>query len=121
MIDRSTARDRNDSGHKCPACGKDVDSLRAGHVAILGEQFQYFCDEWCKRDLIASTSSPLPSEVTTAIPPPVTSDGAISESVSRAAPPSSPPISTDRECEPSIEEPPRTLPSAFAGTSPVRV
>jgi cation transport ATPase len=130
MIDRSAALDRNESRHKCPACGKDVDSLRAGHVAILGDQFQYFCDEWCKRDLIASTSSPLPSEVTTAIPPPVTSDGAISESVSRLAPrepeaparlPSSPPISTDRECEASIEEPPRTLPSAFAETSPLRV
>jgi Cu+-exporting ATPase len=105
MNDRSSARHRNEPGRKCPACGKDVDTLRAGHVAILDGQFHYFCDELCKRDLIASTSSTLPSDVTTAVPPPVAP-----ASVSRLVG-SSPPISTDREREAAIEEPPRTLPS----------
>ncbi len=34
--------------HHCPACGKAVDPLRAGQVAILGGTFSYFCDLQCK-------------------------------------------------------------------------
>ena len=36
----------------CPACARDVDPLRAGHVAIFGERFYYFCDRSC-RDRLA--------------------------------------------------------------------
>jgi P-type Cu+ transporter len=73
--------------HTCPACGAAVDSLRAGHVAILDGSFKYFCSERCKRDLYLQSSGPrsrdsshsasslasgpLPSEVETAEPPPV--------------------------------------------------
>lgn len=35
-------------GHEtCPTCGKPVDALRAGRVALLGERFHYFCDATC--------------------------------------------------------------------------
>jgi cation transport ATPase len=40
----------------CPACAKDVDPLRAGHVAIFDEKFLYFCDRRC-REKIAPTSA----------------------------------------------------------------
>ncbi len=33
---------------RCPACGKPVDPLRAGEVAILTGGFRYFCDRACK-------------------------------------------------------------------------
>lgn len=36
------------AAHHCPACGKAVDPLRAGQVAILGGTFSYFCDLQCK-------------------------------------------------------------------------
>ena len=32
----------------CPACGKKVDPLRAGHVAIFAERFHFFCDHDCR-------------------------------------------------------------------------
>jgi len=35
----------------CPACTKDVDPLRAGHVAIFDERFYYFCDRTCRERL----------------------------------------------------------------------
>src|SRR5439155_2908000 len=35
----------------CPACAKDVDPLRAGHVAIFDERFYYFCDRACREKL----------------------------------------------------------------------
>lgn len=35
---------------RCPACGKKTDPLRAGHVAIFDERFQYFCDRGCRED-----------------------------------------------------------------------
>ena len=35
----------------CPACAKAVDPLRAGHVAIFGERFFYFCDIGCRERL----------------------------------------------------------------------
>lgn len=65
-------------GSSCPACGKAVDPLRAGHVAFLGGQFRYFCDSACKKAHLRSPASPAgvdpvpPSEVETAEPPPVT-------------------------------------------------
>jgi P-type Cu+ transporter len=35
----------------CPACEKTVDPLRAGHVAIFGDRFFYFCDVSCRESL----------------------------------------------------------------------
>src|SRR5579871_1687671 len=69
----SVAPESEGAAHACPACGKAVDSLRAGHVAILGERFVYFCDQRCKKELIAQSSGLRPSEVATAEPPPVSS------------------------------------------------
>lgn len=35
----------------CAGCAKQIDPLRAGHVAVFGERFYYFCDVTC-RDLL---------------------------------------------------------------------
>ena len=35
---------------RCPACGKKLDPLRAGHVAIFDDRFHYFCDRDCRKD-----------------------------------------------------------------------
>lgn len=43
-----------DSVAPCPACGKPVDVLRAGQVAIIAGRFLYFCDASCKADYVAS-------------------------------------------------------------------
>jgi len=127
MMERSV-RDRIEPSRKCPACGKDVDVLRAGHVAILDGQFHYFCDEWCKRDLLSSRSSRLPSEVQTTSPPAVAPISVVastsrpvlreSEALTGKRHDSTLPISTEREREPAIEEAPRTLPSPVAATLP---
>jgi cation transport ATPase len=111
-------------GHKCPACGRGVDSLRAGHVAILEGRFLYFCDERCKRDLIAQSSGPLPSEVVTAEPPPVQSTPISRERpLDVAREPQGPPASSASAVArssaggfpaPPGDEPPATLPSVLA-------
>ena len=54
----------------CPACGKAVDSLRAGHVAMLETGFAYFCDLACKKKWAEGIRSSL--EGVTAEPPSVT-------------------------------------------------
>jgi Cu+-exporting ATPase len=85
MVQASGAPVSEAEGHKCPACGSVVDSLRAGHVAIMEGRFQYFCNEHCKRELYQQTSGsmsvagsavetrarPLPSAVETEEPPQV--------------------------------------------------
>ncbi|WP_394823423.1 HAD-IC family P-type ATPase [Pendulispora albinea] len=57
--------------HACPACGKKVDPLRAGEVAILEGQFFYFCDRNCKREYVSSAGSMSSLQRFTAEPPPV--------------------------------------------------
>jgi Cu+-exporting ATPase len=32
----------------CSGCGRAIDPLRAGHVAILQGRFHYFCGSSCK-------------------------------------------------------------------------
>ena len=62
------------SGAICPGCGLAVDPLRAGHVAILGGRFVYYCDASCKQAhsaLRAPLSTLSPDEIVTAEPPPV--------------------------------------------------
>jgi cation transport ATPase len=70
-------------GPVCPACGKAVDPLRAGQVAILGGEFQYYCDADCKRDHVRSIRSGVMADVVTAEPPPV---AALADPVSAARP-----------------------------------
>ena len=36
----------------CPSCGRKVDPLRAGHVALFGERFRYFCDWECRQQFL---------------------------------------------------------------------
>src|SRR4051794_40369875 len=56
----------------CPGCGKGVDPLRAGHVAILDGAFAYFCNAQCKLERFRGAASTLsPDEILTAEPPPV--------------------------------------------------
>lgn len=57
----------------CPACHQPVDSLRAGHVAILDGAFRYFCDAACKAAYVEATSKRPALDAMTAEPPPVAS------------------------------------------------
>ena len=59
----------------CPGCGHDVDPLRAGHVAIFGERFFYFCGATCKVAYFQAAGRPEPEHVLTERPPPVSGDG----------------------------------------------
>lgn len=36
----------------CPACGRKVDPLRAGHVAVFAEQFHFFCGLPCREQYL---------------------------------------------------------------------
>ena len=56
----------------CPGCGKLVDPLRAGHVAIFHDKFHFFCDWSCRQDYLAhepeghapaSVMEPLPRQL----------------------------------------------------------
>ena len=73
----------------CPACGKEIDPLRAGQVAIQNGVFVYYCDLACKRDAFEGRSSRI-RETMTADPPPVTT---------------ATPLSGERSSAPKLEEP----------------
>ena len=47
---------RSSSASLCPGCGKAIDPLRAGHVAILDGGFRYFCGAECKSSYVDVTS-----------------------------------------------------------------
>jgi P-type Cu+ transporter len=53
----------------CPSCAKDVDPLRAGHVAIFDDEFYYFCDRSCRERLapLVATSAQIESAARRAI------------------------------------------------------
>ncbi len=53
----------------CPGCGKPVDPLRAGQVAILEGGFRYFCDAGCKSAYVDSSRKRPALEALTAEPP----------------------------------------------------
>ncbi|MCL2723578.1 MAG: HAD-IC family P-type ATPase [Polyangiaceae bacterium] len=65
----------------CAGCNKPLDPLRAGHVAIVGNAFRYFCRAECKElyadassrrvVLDAMTADPPPAAVTSSALPPV--------------------------------------------------
>ena len=55
----------------CPGCGKAVDVLRAGHVAIISGRFRYYCNQECKTaHLMAIAREVVGDDVVTAEPPP---------------------------------------------------
>jgi cation transport ATPase len=56
---------------ECPGCGGPVDPLRAGHVAILGGRFRYFCRPDCKQLYLQAQGRPAEEDVATARPPEV--------------------------------------------------
>lgn len=95
--------------HTCPGCGGDVDPLRAGHVAILGGRFRYFCNADCKQRYLQDQGRPPEEEVATARPPDVELVLPIAESQASplASPPSVQPVPSIRA--PSTSRP--TLPS----------
>ncbi len=99
----------------CPACGREVDPLRAGQVAFVGGRFVYFCDQAHKVAWLESIASTARDDVVTAEPPPVALEAPpkIQAKEPEPAPPEREP-SEDREAEPeppppSIEEP-RSMP-----------
>ncbi len=57
------------SASLCPGCGKAIDPLRAGHVAILEGGFRYFCGAACKASYVDVTSKRSVLEALTAEPP----------------------------------------------------
>jgi hypothetical protein len=59
------------SASPCPGCGATVDALRAGHVAIFGGRFRYFCRAECKQAYLHAHGRPLEEHVVTARPPDV--------------------------------------------------
>ena len=56
----------------CLGCSRAVDPLRAGHVAVLGGRFRYFCRSECKQAYLAAVGRPQEEEVATIRPPEVT-------------------------------------------------
>jgi Cu+-exporting ATPase len=81
------------SSRACPTCGKGIDPLRAGEVAILDTEFLYFCDRECKRAYVESSGAASALERFTADPPKVAlgrSNGAHGTVVIPAPPPSGP-------------------------------
>lgn len=103
----------------CPACGKAVDPLRAGHVAILEAGFQYFCDEACKRAFVVMGRGPLPSQVETAEPPRVAA--VAPHAPVFELPPDDPsstpdPAPSRMTSQPAVEVPPEAVPTRHAPT-----
>lgn len=94
------------SASLCPGCGKAVDPLRAGHVAIVEGAFRYFCSRECKDGWASGeTSRKQALEAETREPPRVAplstsqSSGVRPQTTSttREAPPASfPPVETKR-------------------------
>jgi len=61
---------------QCPGCGKAIDPLRAGQVAILDGSFRYFCGPECKVAFVDVTSRRPSLEALTAEPPTVSAKSA---------------------------------------------
>ncbi|MCL2777187.1 MAG: HAD family hydrolase [Polyangiaceae bacterium] len=59
------------SGSVCAGCGKPIDPLRAGHVAIVDGTFRYFCNAACKVLYVEASPRRAAFDAMTAEPPPV--------------------------------------------------
>lgn len=57
----------------CPGCGKAIDPLRAGHVAILDGGFRYFCGPMCKSLFLDVSARRASLDAMTSDPPAVAS------------------------------------------------
>ena len=55
----------------CPGCGKGIDPLRAGHVAVFDGVFLYYCDASCKAAHLRVIAAHLGDDVPTMDPPAV--------------------------------------------------
>src|SRR5262249_42385227 len=70
---RAQASTAPGSSSFCPACGKPIDALRAGQVAILDGAFRYFCNTGCKNAYVDVVSKRSMLDVAITVePPPVT-------------------------------------------------
>ncbi|HEX7664096.1 MAG TPA: HAD-IC family P-type ATPase [Polyangiaceae bacterium] len=99
MQDAKATSSAPSSQPTCPACGKALDPLRAGQVAIVGGTFVYYCDAQCKRDAYEARSSHV-QQAMTADPPPVAEGPA----------PSLPMISSLPVSQPAASSPPVSAP-----------
>jgi len=61
------------SSSSCLGCDQAIDPLRAGHVAVLGGHFCYFCRSECKQAYLSALGEPNEEEVTTLRPSEVAS------------------------------------------------
>jgi len=64
-------RSAPESASRCPGCGKVVDPLRAGHVAIYDGIFLYYCDAGCKAAHLRTIATHIGDDVPTLDPPAV--------------------------------------------------
>ena len=112
----------------CSGCRREIDPLRAGHVAILDERFFYFCDAKCKAAYFEITGRAPPDGVLTQRPPPVWREadaepsaahdsGTAPAAMQEGAPAESPPDEGPRS-DPTVEAAPITLPSPGARSAP---
>ncbi|HSQ63472.1 MAG TPA: hypothetical protein VLM85_09675, partial [Polyangiaceae bacterium] len=98
---------RSSASHACPACGREIDPLRAGQVAVLEGGFVYFCDQACKVRWAKARGGVASDDVETAEPPPVApAPEPAPEPVAVSAP------ETPKESEGEVErdDEPRSLP-----------
>ena len=103
-VDRAARSGAEPSFPACPGCGKGVDPLRAGHVAISEGVFLYYCDARCKALHLRTIASHMGDDVPTLDPPGVLARAGASANVSSglSAPargleaPSDPPTSHER-------------------------
>jgi P-type E1-E2 ATPase len=106
----------------CPACGKAVDPLRAGHVAFLDDSFVYFCSAQHKSEFLAKGAIAR-NDVETAEPPKVAARKSIPRIDEESEPPPPPappapvvePITTP---EPEPVPPPSSLPAIRVAPPP---
>ncbi len=105
----------------CPACGKPVDPLRAGAVAIVGGRFLYFCERACKADhFMGVASTVVNDDVETAEPPAVSlhEPRAYATVDTSTDPPPPPDASLGAPSEPPHDEEPPP-PSTLEGADPL--
>ncbi|HLK36629.1 MAG TPA: HAD family hydrolase [Polyangiaceae bacterium] len=76
------------SAHACPGCGRSIDALRAGHVAIMAGRFRYFCGPECKLGYLEAAGRLHEEEAPTASPPEVAYRNGRSPAIVTPPPPS---------------------------------
>lgn len=90
------------SDTRCGGCGEPLDTLRAGHVAVLGGEFVYFCGLQCKKQYLRTTASG--ADLPTAEPPSVSAVAAPAAPVAReAGPPIAKRIRSERRRERTLD------------------